>query len=215
MELQIMEVVEIVLLSLKVTITATIIAASIASIASIIVYLKDFKFKRQFITLINSLMSTPPVVMGLLVYLVLSRKGPLGSLNLLFTPTAMIIAQTMLLIPMAMTLIIDVLDKFGEDILITCKILQVSKKQTIKLFLREIRNHLITVIVAIFGRGISEVGAVMLVGGNIKGSTRVMTTYISLSTSMGNFDESLVIATILLTISIVSTVLIRKLQKNI
>lgn len=215
MELEIMEVVEIVLLSLRVTITATIIAASIASIASVIVYLKDFKFKRQFITLINSLMSTPPVVMGLLVYLLLSRKGPLGSLNLLFTPTAMIIAQTMLLIPMAMTLIIDVLDKFGEDILITCKILQVSKKQTIKLFLREIRNHLITVIIAIFGRGISEVGAVMLVGGNIRGTTRVMTTYISLSTSMGNFDESLVIAVILLTISIVSTVLIKKLQKNI
>ncbi|HSQ87582.1 ABC transporter permease [Romboutsia sp.] len=215
MELEIMEVVEIVLLSLRVTITATIIAASIASIASIIVYLKDFKFKRQFITLINSLMSTPPVVMGLLVYLVLSRKGPLGNLSLLFTPTAMIIAQTMLLIPMAMTLIIDVLDKFGEDILITCKILQVSKKQTIKLFLREIRNHLITVIIAIFGRGISEVGAVMLVGGNIRGTTRVMTTYISLSTSMGNFDESLVIAAILFAISIVSTVLIKKLQKNI
>jgi tungstate transport system permease protein len=215
MEIKIMEIVQIVLLSLRVTITATIIAASIASIASVIVYLKDFKFKKQFITLINSLMSTPPVVMGLLVYLVLSRKGALGDLNLLFTPTAMIIAQTMLLIPMAMTLIIDLLDKFGEDILITCKILQVSKKQTIKLFLREIRNHLITVIVAIFGRGISEVGAVMLVGGNIKGSTRVMTTYISLSTSMGNFDESLVIATILLTISIVSTVLIKKLQKNI
>ena len=215
MEIKIMEIVQIVLLSLRVTITATIIAASIASIASVIVYLKDFKFKKQFITLINSLMSTPPVVMGLLVYLVLSRKGALGDLNLLFTPTAMIIAQTMLLIPMAMTLIIDLLDKFGEEILITCKILQVSKKQTIKLFLREIRNHLITVIVAIFGRGISEVGAVMLVGGNIKGSTRVMTTYISLSTSMGNFDESLVIATILLTISIVSTVLIKKLQKNI
>jgi tungstate transport system permease protein len=215
MEIKIMEIVQIVLLSLRVTITATIIAASIASIASVIVYLKDFKFKKKFITLINSLMSTPPVVMGLLVYLVLSRKGALGDLNLLFTPTAMIIAQTMLLIPMAMTLIIDALDKFGEDILITCKILQVSKKQTIKLFLREIRNHLITVIVAIFGRGISEVGAVMLVGGNIKGSTRVMTTYISLSTSMGNFDESLVIATILLAISIVSTVLIKKLQKNI
>lgn len=215
MEIEIMEIVPIVLLSLRVTITATIIAASIASIASVAVYLKDFKFKRQFITLINSLMSTPPVVMGLLVYLILSRKGPLGNLSLLFTPTAMIIAQTMLLIPMAMTLIIDILDKFGEEVLITCKILQVSKKQTIKIFLREIRNHLITVIIAIFGRGISEVGAVMLVGGNIRGATRVMTTYISLSTSMGNFDESLIIAAILFTISIVSTVLIKKLQKSI
>ncbi|MGL5692964.1 MAG: ABC transporter permease, partial [Peptostreptococcaceae bacterium] len=171
--------------------------------------------KKQLITLINSFMSTPPVVMGLLVYLILSRRGPLGEFNLLFTPTAMIIAQTMLLIPMAMSLIIDGLEKFGEDILITCKILQVSKKQTIKLFLREIRNHLITVVIAVFSRGISEVGAVMLVGGNIRGSTRVMTTYISLSTSMGDFDESLVIASILLCISLISTALIKKLQKDV
>lgn len=159
-------------------------------------------------------MSTPPVVMGLLVYLILSRKGPLGSLELLFTPTAMIIAQTLLLIPMSMSLILDGLDKFGEDILITCKILQFGKIQTIKIFLREIRNHLITVIITIFGRGISEVGAVMLVGGNIRGHTRVMTTYISLSTSMGNFDESLIIAAILLMISLMSTFMIKRLQRD-
>lgn len=214
MELQISEVIKIVLLSLRVTITATIIASSIASIGSVLIYLKEFKFKKQLITIINALMSTPPVVMGLLVYLVLSRKGPLGHFNLLFTPTAMIIAQTMLLIPMAMSLIIDGLEKFGEDILITCKILQVSKKQTIILFLREIRNHLITVVIAVFSRGISEVGAVMLVGGNIRNSTRVMTTYISLSTSMGDFDESLVIATILLSISLISTASIKKLQRE-
>lgn len=213
-EIQISEVVEIVTLSLLVTTIATIIAGIIACITSVIVYLKDFRLKKQFITVINALMSTPPVVMGLLVYLILSRKGPLGSLELLFTPTAMIIAQTMLLIPMAMSLILDALDKFGDDILITCKILQVRKIQTIKIFLREIRNHLITVIIAIFGRGISEVGAVMLVGGNIRGSTRVMTTYISLSTSMGNFDESLMIASILISISFLSTYFIRRLQRD-
>lgn len=211
-EIQISEVVEIVTLSLLVTTIATIIAGIIACITSVIVYLKDFRLKKQFITVINALMSTPPVVMGLLVYLILSRKGPLGSLELLFTPTAMIIAQTMLLIPMAMSLILDALDKFGDDILITCKILQVRKIQTIKIFLREIRNHLITVIIAIFGRGISEVGAVMLVGGNIRGSTRVMTTYISLSTSMGNFDESLIMAGILLTISFLCTFMIKRLK---
>lgn len=190
------------------------IAATVGSIFGIIVYLKNFRFKKQFITVINAFMSTPPVVMGLLVYLILSRKGPLGSLDLLFTPIAMIIAQTLLLMPMSMSLVLDGLDKFGEDILTTCKILQLKKAQTIKLFLREIRNHLVTVVITIFGRGISEVGAVMLVGGNIRGYTRVMTTYISLSTSMGNFDESLIIAAILLTISLISTFMIKRLQRD-
>ncbi|MGL6105639.1 ABC transporter permease [Romboutsia sp.] len=213
MEIQIKEVIEIVFLSLRVTITATVIATTIALVSSIFIYLKSFKFKKYLITIINSFMSTPPVVMGLLVYLLLSRKGPLGSFNLLFTPTAMIIAQTILMIPIAMTLIIDTLEQFGEEILITCKILQINKRETIKIFIREIRNHLITVVIAVFGRGISEVGAVMLVGGNIRGSTRVMTTYISLSTSMGNFDESLVIAAILLAISLMSTTFIKTLQK--
>lgn len=215
MEIQLKEVMEIVFLSLRVTITATIIATTIALALSIFIYLNNFKFKKYLITIINSFMSTPPVVMGLLVYLLLSRKGPLGSFNLLFTPTAMIIAQTILMIPIAMTLIIDTLEKFGEEILITCKILQINKFQTIKIFIKEIRNHLITVIIAVFGRGISEVGAVMLVGGNIRGTTRVMTTYISLSTSMGNFDESLIIAAILLLISLISTSLIKTLQKEI
>ncbi|MGL4910925.1 MAG: ABC transporter permease [Romboutsia sp.] len=213
--MEIKEVAQIVSLSLYVTITSTIIATSIGTISSIIIYLKKFKFKEILITFINALMSTPPVIMGLLVFLILSRKGPLGSLKLLFTPNAMIIAQTLLLIPMAMSLTLDLLNKFGDDILITCKVLQIDKKNTAKIFLNEIRYHLITVLITTFSRGISEVGAVMLVGGNIKGSTRVMTTYIALSTSMGDFDESLMIAFILITISTISTVLIKKLQKNI
>lgn len=213
--MEIKEVAQIVSLSLYVTITSTIIATSIGTISSIFIYLKKFKFKETLITFINALMSTPPVIMGLLVFLILSRKGPLGSLKLLFTPNAMIIAQTLLLIPMAMSLTLDLLNKFGDDILITCKVLQIDKKNTVKIFLKEIRYYLITVLITTFSRGISEVGAVMLVGGNIRGSTRVMTTYIALSTSMGNFDESLIIALILITISTISTVLIKKLQKNI
>lgn len=212
--MEIKEVVQIVTLSLYVTITATVIATSIGTIGSIFIYLKKFKFKNHLITFINSLMSTPPVIMGLLVFLVLSRQGPLGQLKLLFTPTAMIIAQVLLLIPMAMSLTLDFLNKFGDDILITCKILQIDKKNTAKIFLKEIKYHLVTVLITTFSRGISEVGAVMLVGGNVRGSTRVMTTYITLSTSMGDFDESLLIAGILLTISTISTVFIKKLQKD-
>ena len=215
MEIQVAEIIQIVLLSLYVTVTATIIGTSIGVLGSIFIYLKKFKFRGYLITFINSLMGTPPVIMGLLVFLLLSRKGPLGSLRLLFTPTAMIIAQTLLLIPMSMSLTLDLLNKFGEDILTTCKILQIDKKNTAKIFLKEIKYHLVTVLIATFNRGISEVGAVMLVGGNIRGSTRVMTTYIALSTSMGDFDESLIIAVILLSISLISTFIIKKLQKDI
>lgn len=209
------EVIQIVVRSLYVTINATCFATIIGVLFSILIYLNKFTFKKELISIINSLMSTPPVIMGLVVFLILSRKGPLGQFQLLFTSNAMIIAQVLLLLPICMSLTLDCLNKFGEDILNTCKILQISKIDTMIVFIREIKYHIITVVIATFGRGISEVGAVMLVGGNIRGKTRVMTTYIAQSTSMGNFDESLMIASILISISLISTFLIRKLQKDV
>ncbi|MBN9647885.1 ABC transporter permease [Terrisporobacter glycolicus] len=209
-----MEVIEIVIRSLYVTITATCIAIIIGVFLSILIYLNNFAFKKSVITVINSLMSTPPVIMGLIVFLLLSRRGPLGEFQLLFTSKAMIIAQVFLLIPICMSLTLDFLNKFGEGILDTCKILQASKNDTIIIFIREIKYNIITVIIATFSRGISEVGAVMLVGGNVRGKTRVMTTYIAQSTSMGNFDESLMIASILISISFLSTYFIRRLQRD-
>lgn len=212
--MEMMEVIEIVIRSLYVTVTATCIATIIGVFLSILIYLNNFTFKKEVITVINSLMSTPPVIMGLIVFLLLSRKGPLGEFQLLFTSKAMIIAQVFLLIPICMSLTLDCLNKFGEDILDTCKILQASKKDTIIIFIREIKYSIITVIIATFSRGISEVGAVMLVGGNVRGKTRVMTTFIAQSTSMGNFNESLMIAVILISISFVSTYFIRRLQRD-
>lgn len=212
--MEMMEVIEIVIRSLYVTVTATSIVTIIGVFLSILIYLNNFTFKKEVITVINSLMSTPPVIMGLIVFLLLSRKGPLGEFQLLFTSKAMIIAQVFLLIPICMSLTLDCLNKFGEDILDTCKILQASKKDTIIIFIREIKYSIMTVIIATFSRGISEVGAVMLVGGNVRGKTRVMTTYIAQSTSMGNFNESLMIAVILISISFVSTYFIRRLQRD-
>lgn len=212
--MEIMEVIEIVIRSLYVTVTATCIATIIGVFLSILIYLNNFTFKKEVITIINSLMSTPPVIMGLIVFLLLSRKGPLGEFQLIFTSKAMIIAQVFLLIPICMSLTLDCLNKFGEDILDTCKILQASKKDTIIIFIREIKYSIITVIIATFSRGVSEVGAVMLVGGNVRGKTRVMTTFIAQSTSMGNFNESLMIAVILISISFVSTYFIRRLQQD-
>lgn len=212
--MEIVEVIEIVIRSLYVTITATCIATIIGVLLSILIYLNNFIFKKKIIIIVNSLMSTPPVIMGLLVFLLLSRKGFLGEFQLLFTSKAMIIAQVFLLIPICMSLTLDCLNKSGQAILDTCKILQASRKDTIIIFIREIKYNIITVIIATFGRGISEVGSVMLVGGNIRGKTRVMTTYIAQSTSMGNFDESLMIAAILIFISFISTYLIRRLQRD-
>ena len=215
MQIGIGEVIQIVGRSLYVTVTATLIAMFFGIILSIFIYLKDFKLKKQLMLVVNALMSTPPVVMGLVVFLMLSKKGPLGSFELLFTCPAMIIAQVLLLIPMSISLIVDALNKCGEDILITCKILQVEKIKQKWIFFKEIKPYLATILITVFGRGISEVGAVMLVGGNIRGKTRVMTTYIYQSTSMGNFGNSLIIAAILLTISFASTFIIRRLQRDI
>ena len=215
MQIGIGEVIQIVGRSLYVTVTATLIAMFFGIILSIFIYLKDFKLKKQLMLVVNALMSTPPVVMGLVVFLMLSKKGPLGSFELLFTCPAMIIAQVLLLIPMSISLIVDALNKCGEDILITCKILQVEKIKQKWIFFKEIKPYLATILITVFGRGISEVGAVMLVGGNIRGKTRVMTTYISQSTSMGNFGNLLIIAAILLTISFASTFIIRRLQRDI
>lgn len=209
------EINQVVILSLYVTITSTVISTNIGVLSSILIYLRNFKLKKYVIVFINSMMSTPPVVIGLLVFLLLSNKGMLGGLNLLFTPTAMIIAQTLLLIPIVMSLTLDLLNEFGQDILITCQVLQIDKRNTFKIFIKEIRYHIVTVFITAFSRGISEVGAVMLVGGNIKGDTRVMTTYIAQSTSMGNFNQSLTIAIILFTISTLSTILIKKIQEKI
>ena len=212
--MEIREVIQIVIRSLYVTITATAIATITGTLLSILIHLKQFRLKKQIIIIVNSLMSTPPVIMGLIVFFMLSRKGPLGEFKLLFSPYAMILAQIFLLLPIAMSLTLEYLNKCGEDILNTCKILQINKKDTAKIFLKEIKNYLMIVIITTFGRGISEVGAVMLVGGNIRDKTRVMTTYIAQSTSMGNFNESLMIAAILILISFTSTYFIRCLQKD-
>lgn len=148
-------------------------------------------------------MSIPPVLMGLLVYLLLSRKGPLGEFELLFTPTAMIIAQTSLIFPIVFGLSISIIVKSGKDIKNTCITLGANRFQTFLIIIKENKIQLLSVVTAAFGRAISEVGAVMIVGGNIKGFTRVMTTYIALETGKGNFNEALAIGGILLVISFI------------
>lgn len=202
----------IILMSLLVSITSTLVASSIGILLGIPAALKNFKFKKIVIRTTNTLMSLPPVLMGLVTYLVLSRSGPLGSLHLLFTPTAMIIAQTLLILPIIFGLIISSISKVGIEIKRNCLSLGAKDIDILRILIRESRVQILTAITAGFGRAISEVGAVMMVGGNIKGYTRVMTTYIALETGMGNFNNAIFIGIALLFISFIINLILHRLQ---
>lgn len=190
----------IVALSLKVSGLATLAAALIALPLAAWLALTPFAGRPVVIALLNALMGLPAVVVGLVVYLLLSRAGPLGPLGLLFTPTAMVIAQTILILPLMTALARQTL----EDCLAECgpylRSLRANRSQTMLTLLSEARFSLVTVVLAGFGRAAAEVGAVMIVGGNIDGVTRVMTTAIALETSKGDLPLALGLGLVLLAV---------------
>lgn len=195
------DILPVVLLSLKVSLTSTFIASVFGLTLGIITALNEFKLKKAIMRVGNTLMSLPPVLIGLVVYMLISRKGPLGRLSILFTPTAMIISQFLLVFPIIFVLTVSSISNAAKDIEQTCITLGANRKDTMLTIISECRMQLLSVITAGFGRAISEVGAVMMVGGNIKGMTRVMTTYIALETGKGNFEEAVFIGIVLLFIS--------------
>jgi tungstate transport system permease protein len=190
----------IVSLSLQVSGLATLIAAAIALPLAAWLALTPFPGRGVVVAVLNALMGLPAVVVGLLVYLLLSRAGPLGPLGLLFTPGAMVIAQSMLVLPLIAALARQTL----EDTLAECgpylRSLGASRLQTIATLLWEGRFSLFTAVLAGFGRAAAEVGAVMMVGGNIDGVTRVMTTAIALETSKGDLPLALGLGLVLLAV---------------
>lgn len=208
------EVAEVVLLSIAVSVSSTVISSLLGITLSIPVALKEFKFKKYIVRLSQTLMSIPPVLMGLIVYMALSRKGPLGMLGILFTPAAMIIAQSLLVFPIVFGLAVAVVEKQGKEVFKNCRALGAGKGNTLFYIMKECSNQLLSVVAAGFGRAISEVGAVMMVGGNIKGQTRVMTTYIALETGKGNFNQALVIGLILLVVSFGVNYLLHKVDRE-
>jgi len=185
------DLVGIVLLSLRVSVTAVLLAAAIGLPLGAALALARFPGRGVVIILINSLMGLPPVVVGLVVYLLLSRSGPFGEFGLLFTPTAMIIAQCILVTPIVAALtrqtVADLHEEYDEHL----RSLGATRLQEIGTLLWDGRFRLLTGILAGFGRAIAEVGAVLIVGGNILHSTRVMTTAIALETSRGNLALAL------------------------
>ncbi|MGL6169438.1 MAG: ABC transporter permease [Fusobacteriaceae bacterium] len=206
------EIFEIVYLSLFVSGLATILSFLLGFFISMCLFLKKNTLSKRLLEFFRALTGVPTVIYGLIVLLLLSRKGILGFLNALFTPTAIITAQFLLLLPLVITLCSEILETDGTRILNTCKILHIPKKKLKKVFFKELSKSFLGVFFIAFSRAISEVGAVMIVGGNIKGYTRVMTTYISLSTSMGNYSSSLIIAGILLFLSFFVNVIVKRVK---
>lgn len=192
----------IVLLSLKVSVSAVVVSALIGMPLGAGLAVGRFRGRRVLIVLINALMGLPPVVVGLLVYLMLSRSGPLGVLQLLYTPTAMIIAQVVLVTPIIAALTRQVVEILAAEYDEQLRSLGVSRLASVPVLLWDGRLALMTALLAGFGRAIAEVGAVIIVGGNINHLTRVMTTTIALETSKGNLALALALGAILIALAV-------------
>lgn len=188
----------IVFLSFRVSLSSVFFAAIIALPLTLAMAVFEFRGKRLLHIVIDSLMAFPPVVVGLLVYLMLSQNGPLGIFGLLYTPSAMIVAQTTLITPLIIALALPYLDKNWQRLKEQLLMLGYQPRQCFRVLLHESRLGLVTVILAAFGRAIAEIGAVMIVGGNIENQTRVMTTAIAMETQKGNLALALALGLILI-----------------
>src|SRR5512136_321305 len=202
------EVMQIAALSIMISLAATVIAATISIPLGGIIHFYDFRGKRAVTILIQTLYSIPTVVVGLLLYLMFSRSGPLGIFGLLFTPEGMIIGQAVLIIPIITGLVIAALGGVDRNISDTLISLGATGFQTILQIVREARLAILSAVVLGFGRAISEVGVAMMIGGNIKGETRVLTTAIALQTGIGDFGFSIALGIILLAVALIVVIII-------
>ena len=205
---------EIILRSLQVTVTATLIASLIGLPLGAWLAVNRFRFRRLTIAVLNALMGIPPVVVGLIVYVFLSRSGPFGVFGLLFTPTAMIIAQVIIITPLIASIAHQAIrDLWAEyhDLLIS---LNTNKWQRMGTLILDSRRSLLTASLAGFGRAIGEVGAIMIVGGNIDHLTRVLTTAIALETGKGNFALALALGFVLIWLAIAVNIAIHAVSRT-
>jgi tungstate transport system permease protein len=202
------EVYGIITLSLFVSTAATVIASLICIPLGIHLGIKDFQGKKAFSRILYTFMSIPSVIVGLVVAILLSRRGPFGKFDLLYTPKAMVIAQVLLVTPLILGLTYSISKNRGKEIEKIGITLGASKRDIIILIMKELKVDLIVNIVTAFSRAISEVGAVMIVGGNIKNRTRVITTTISMMNSMGDYPMAIALGLVLLIISFVINTLI-------
>jgi tungstate transport system permease protein len=204
---------EIIHLSLKVTLSALIISVLISiPFGAFLVFYKN-KFQSLIVLIANTLMGMPPVVLGLLIYTLVSKTGIFGFLDILYTPSAMILAQTLLIVPIVVSLTYEEIYKKNKEYDLLLNSLNLDKLSKLKTLIYESRYALITVALTGFGRASAEVGAVMIVGGNINHFTRVMTTAIAFETSKGSIELAVALGLILILISFIITLLIKSLRK--
>jgi tungstate transport system permease protein len=201
------ELFAIVALSLFVSLSAVCVAAIVGIPTGALIALTNFRGKSAVIVLLNALMGLPPVVLGLLLYLLLSRAGPLGFAGLLFTPQAMILAQTLLVLPIIAALTRQTIHDYWSEYRDELTALNVSPRRRIATLMTEARFSLLTAVLAGFGRAVGEVGAIIIVGGNIEGYTRTMTTAVALETSKGNLWLAVDLGLVLMVVVVVINVL--------
>ncbi|RLJ59911.1 tungstate transport system permease protein [Litoreibacter meonggei] len=208
------DLVEITLRSLQVSLSALVIASAIALPIGTWLAIRRFRYRRATIATLNALMGLPPVVVGLIVYLLLSRSGPFGVMGLLFTPTAMIIAQVIIITPLIASITHQAMRELWaeyHDLLIS---LNTSNRQRILTLIWDGRRALLTAALAGFGRAIGEVGAIMIVGGNIDHATRVLTTAIALETGKGDFALALGLGFVLIALALLVNFAIHALSRT-
>jgi tungstate transport system permease protein len=209
------EVMQIAGLSLFISLAATVLAAIISIPLGGLIHFHEFIGKRVLIVLIQTLYSVPTVVVGLVLYLFLSRSGPLGMFGLLFTPEGMIVGQTVLVIPIMTGLVITALGGVDRNISDTLISLGATGIQTMVQVVKEARLAILSAVVLGFGRAISEVGVAMMIGGNIRGATRVLTTAIALQTGIGDFPFSIALGIILLLIALVVVIILNLITSGL
>ena len=208
------DLVDITLRSLQISLSALVIASVIALPFGTWLAIRRFRFRRATIAVLNALMGLPPVVVGLVVYLLLSRAGPFGVLGLLFTPTAMIIAQVIIITPLIASITHQAMRELWaeyHDLLIS---LNTSNWQRVRTLIFDGRRALLTASLAGFGRAIGEVGAIMIVGGNIDNATRVLTTAIALETGKGDFALALGLGFVLIALALLVNFAIHMLSRT-
>lgn len=208
------EVMRITLLSLKVSGSATIISLFIGISIGTLVALTQFPGKRFVISLINTGMGLPPVVVGLFVTIFLWRSGPFGFLGLLYTPTAIIIAQSVIATPIVMGITLAAMQQLPKKMRLQVLALGATPLQTVWVLIREARLPLLAAVMAGFGGVISEIGASIMVGGNIKGYTRVLTTATVMETGKGNFEVAIALSIILLALAYCINYILTHIQQR-
>lgn len=208
------EVVRVTLLSLQISGTATCVSLLIGIASGTAVALLRFPGKRLVVSLINTGMAFPPVVVGLVVTLFLWRSGPLGSLGILYTPTAMVIAQVVIATPIITGITLAAMQHLPDKLRLQILALGATRAQTLWMLAREARLPMLAAVMAGFGGVISEIGASIMVGGNIMGYTRVLTTATVMETSRGNFDTAIALGFILLLITFVINYILTGIQQR-